>query len=601
MGRAVLVCRLAARDLGRRPAEAALLLIAITAATTTLALGLGLRGATSEPYQSTRAATAGPDVVASVASPPGGGTSADLPGLKAVAGARHVVGHSGPYPVVWTKLRAHGRTLDARVEGRDAEPAAVDQPELTQGNWLDRGGAVIEAAFADALDIGAGDRIGLNGRSFRVSGVAVTAAAAPYPELSCLAFCVPAGLVWLRSADAASVAARDAPRAYVLNLELDDPAAAPAFVAEHDPPQNAAPGTRRASGPPPPFVQSWQDIRTQTANLVRNQRRVLLTGGWLLVLLALASVAVLVGGRMAAQIRRVGLLKAVGGTPGLVAAVLVAEYVVVALPAAAAGLAFGRLTAPLLTDPTAGLLGSAGAPPLTGSTVGVVTAVALGVAVAATFVPALRAARTSTVAALADTARAPRRRPRLIAISARLPVPLLLGLRVAARRPRRVALSTASVAITVSGIVAALGAHADLLDGASASDPSSRGLNEVLLVITITLAALAVVNAIFITSATAVDARHSSALARALGATPQQVSAGLSAAQVLPALTGAILGIPGGIALLNAVGDSTANPPVWQLLAVVPLTVLVIAALTAIPARISDRHPVTEILQSELA
>ena len=51
----------------------------------------------------------------------------------------------------------------------------------------------------------------------------------------------------------------------------------------------------------------------------------------------------------------------------------------------------------LLTDPSAGLIGRAGAPPLTISTVGVVTAVALGVAVAATLVPAVRAARTSTV------------------------------------------------------------------------------------------------------------------------------------------------------------------------------------------------------------
>jgi putative ABC transport system permease protein len=73
-------------------------------------------------------------------------------------------------------------------------------------------------------------------------------------------------------------------------------------------------------------------------------------------------------------------------------------------------------------------------------------------------------------------------------------------------------------------------------------------LNEVLLVITITLVALAAVNAIFVTWATALDARHSAALARALGATPQQVSAGLSAALMLPALAGALLGIPGGIA-----------------------------------------------------
>ena len=148
---------------------------------------------------------------------------------------------------------------------------------------------------------------------------------------------------------------------------------------------------------------------------------------------------------MADQTRRVGLLKAVGGTPRLVAVVLLAEYLVLALLAAAAGLAAGWLAAPLLTDPGAGLLGSAGAPSLTLSTVGQVTAVALGVAVIATFVPAVRAARTSTVHALADAARPPRRTPWLIAISARLPVPLLLGLRVAARRPRRVVLSAVSI------------------------------------------------------------------------------------------------------------------------------------------------------------
>jgi putative ABC transport system permease protein len=54
--------RLAARDLRRRPVEAALLLIAITAATATLTLGLVLHDVVSDPYQTTREATAG-DVV----------------------------------------------------------------------------------------------------------------------------------------------------------------------------------------------------------------------------------------------------------------------------------------------------------------------------------------------------------------------------------------------------------------------------------------------------------------------------------------------------------------------------------------------------------
>ncbi len=81
------------------------------------------------------------------------------------------------------------------------------------------------------------------------------------------------------------------------------------------------------------------------------EQQILLVGSWLLALLAIGSLAILVGGRMADQPRRVGLLKAVGGTPALVAGVLLAEYLAVALLAAAAGLAAGRLVAPLLTSP----------------------------------------------------------------------------------------------------------------------------------------------------------------------------------------------------------------------------------------------------------
>src|SRR5262249_40043107 len=171
---------------------------------------------------------------------------------------------------------------------------------------------------------------------------------------------------------------------YVSYLKLADPAAAAAFAAERNPPRDAPPVTRpSASALPTPILQSWQDIKQQSAQLAASQRRALLTGAGLLGLLAVASVAILVGGRMADQIRRVGLLKAVGGTPSLVAAVLLAEYVVVALLAAAAGLALGRLSAPLLTDSSAGMLGRAAPPPLTLSTAGLVTAVALAVAVAA--------------------------------------------------------------------------------------------------------------------------------------------------------------------------------------------------------------------------
>ncbi|MGH3391859.1 MAG: hypothetical protein ACRDOO_23555 [Actinomadura sp.] len=42
-------------------------------------------------------------------------------------------------------------------------------------------------------------------------------------------------------------------------------------------------------------------------------------------------------------------------------------------------------------------------------------------------------------------------------------------------------------------------------------------------------------------------------------------------------------------------------PSLWQLLAVVPATVFVVATLTAVPALLSGRRPVTETLQAEHA
>ena len=538
MGRILLVGRLAVRDLRRRRIEAALLLLAIMAATTTLTLGLVLRDAASDPYQSTREATNGPDVVASVSQP------AERSGLEELASAPGVIDHSGPYPVTPAELQASGRTSDVQAVGRDAAPASVDQPELLQGSWVSDGGVVVEAAFANALDVRVGDPVTLEGRSFAVVGVAVTAAMPPYPGASCIVRvgCVSGaipddralppgllhnpGLVWLTQADVRSLTPDPASLSYVMNLKLADPEGAQAFVDANLPESLDA-----------PRLVSWEEILDEATELARDAQILLLIGAWLLGLLAVASLSVLVGGRMADQTRRVGLLKAVGGTPSLVAAVLLAEYVLVAIVAAAAGLAVGSLTAPLLTESGAGLIGSAGTPSMTMSTVGLVTAVALGVAVVATVVPAVRAARSSTVNALADSARPPRRTGWLIAISARLPVPLLLALRVAARRPRRVVLGVVSIAITVSGIYVALVLNAFLTTQPLPSgydDAQVALLRQVLLVVMVILLSLAAVNAIFITWATVLDNRHSSALARALGATPGDVSAALAAAQVLP-------------------------------------------------------------------
>jgi hypothetical protein len=163
-------------------------------------------------------------------------------------------------------------------------------------------------------------------------------------------------------------------------------------------------------------------------------------------------------------------------------------------------------------------------------------------------------------------------------------VPLLLAIRLTARRPRRLLVSMLSITVTVSGIVAVLFAHATLAVSQFGMSAGSANLNlfdvgfasraqrqdQVLLIVTILL-----------------------------GATPQQVTAGLSGAQILPALAGALLGIPGGYLLFSAAsqGGAASQPPAWWLIVAVLDTVLVVAALTAIPARAGAQRPVATILE----
>lgn len=630
MGRAFLVFRLAEKDVRHNPAEAVLLFVAIAAAATTLTIALALHGVTSAPYAATRAATVGPDVVASVQT--GGRLPSQLTALEHAPG---VVDSSGPYLIAMPNLVVGGHSDPVMAEGRDPSGASVDQPKLTAGHWVTNGGVVVERSLADLLDLRVGERIGLDalvgggpgpgggpspgpaggpgaggggpiravGPSFEVVGIAVTAALQPPPlnDFAHPSGFAEAGLVWVTRSAAEHLAASEGGAfGYTLNLKLADPSAAPAFASAHQHGEL--------------FLISWQAIAAKEGLIVSIEQAILLTGSSLLGLLALASVALLVGGRVEQQTRRVGLLKAVGATPALVTGVLLAEQLVLALVAAAAGLVMGWLAAPLLTNPGASLVGAPGTPTLDLWTIGIAIGAAIAVALVATLVPAVRASRTSTVSALADAARPPRRARWTIALSSRLPVPILIGMRLAGRRRRRALLSAASVAITVGSLVAVLmfREHANSLDTSGGlgglfrfsgpGDPLwERGM-DVLLVFTVALVLLALVNAVLVTWATVQDARHASAIERALGASPDQVGWALVVAQLLPAVPGAILGIPVGVVLYDAVGrHGSTVPSAPALLGVLVVTLIVVSVLTAIPGRIGARRPVAEILQSETA
>jgi putative ABC transport system permease protein len=626
MGTALLVFRLAARDVRHHVAQAVLLVIAIAAATATLTMGIALSGVTSQsPYLTTRAATKGPDVVAYT-------TSASA--ASKLAHASGVTNHSGPFPVVSATIRFDGRFNDVFAEGRSMTPTAVDQPLLTTGSWVRPDGVVIERTFADALGVSVGDRISLNGKSFAVAGIAVTAAQSPYPNLcngtlvgataaasrfsnACPSwFNIPmlslgggdyisdfddVGQVWMTEADAVGLTSKANPlTTYVVNLKLTSPGDAQAFAYDRF----------VRNSPTTPLFSTWEGQELEDAKLVQDGQGVLQPGAVFLALLAVASVAVLVGRRLSEYARRVGLLKAVGGTPSVVAATFLAENLILALFAAGIGLAAGWLAAPLITNPGAALVGAAGAAPISLGSAADVIGLAIVVALAATLVPAIRASRGSTVAALNDVARPPKRRGALIRISSRLPIPALFGLRLVARRPRRSLLSAANVAVTTTGIVAVISFHAfadNTLSGAVAltagglSNPVINRDEQMLTVITVMLITLAALNTLFTTWATVLDARHAAALMQALGARARQVSSGLVVAQVLCALPGAILGIPLGVVLFKLAVKHGSLPPVTWLAAAALGVLVAMAALTIIPARLGTRQPAASVLQSETA
>jgi ABC-type lipoprotein release transport system permease subunit len=589
VGKLVVIWRLATKDLLRARTQTVLTLTVIAAATATLTLGLALSGATSDPYGHTRAATAGPDVMvqSSVSATGTNARTAAPDGLIALEHAPGVVGYSGPYPVATPSLVANGHTVSSQdggfvVEGREQARAPIDQPKVLEGTWVRPGAVVIESTYATELGVVPGDSITLDGRSLRVAGLAVTAA---WPSVNW------PGILWLTEADARSLATPSYPLTYLLNLKLANPAAATAFANAHSTDNLSA--------------FTWQQISHQDARGIELEQEALVIGTWLLSMLAIACIAVLVAGRMAEQTRRSGLLKAVGGTPRLVAAVLLTGHLLVAFVAALIGLAAGWLVVPVLSKPDDGLIGSPGPPALSGVTVAVVMAVAFGIAALSTFRPARRAARMSTVAALADAPPSPRRRPVIVSFSRWLPAPLLLGVRLVARRPRRLLLAAASTAVTVATVVAVLAFwQGNSVSGVPGglTNPVVTAVSDVLVVVTVALVILAAVNAVFMAWATVLETRHSCAVARAFGATPEQVTVGLSAAQVLPATIGALAGVPAGIGFYHLAkhGGTLVSPSVVSLIATLAATLIAIAALTAIPARLGGRRPVIEVLQSDV-
>ncbi len=206
---------------------------------------------------------------------------------------------------------------------------------------------------------------------------------------------------------------------------------------------------------------SWSPGRASaptTATTIASEQQLLEIGSALLAMIAVAGIAVLVGGRMAEQTRRVGLLKAVGATPST-----------------GRHRAAGREPAARdrSHDRSAWRSGGLIAPPAhqtrqqhAGQRRGHPPSPSPPSCSRRRWrwrspPPRRSCPRSAAPAPAPSSAQRPRPAPaatglELIELSSRLPVPLLLAVRLIARRPRRALLAIASVTIAVATFVATL-------------------------------------------------------------------------------------------------------------------------------------------------
>ena len=220
------------------------------------------------------------------------------------------------------------------------------------------------------------------------------------------------------------------------------------------------------------------DWRTQRTDLTDDSRRLLtiLQTTTVLALLAAAfTLATAIGGRVLAQRRQIGLLRAIGLTPAQVTSLLVAHYLVLAVLASPLGLVGGAVVAERLSASAADALGAPAHPPPSLPLLALALVVALAVVAVATALPAWRAGRVPVQAALAlGRGATSARASRVAALARRLRLPVVVGVgaKDAFAQRGRTILTVSSLALAAALVATAMSFEATM--DRLASDPGLR-------------------------------------------------------------------------------------------------------------------------------
>ncbi|MFI0420695.1 FtsX-like permease family protein [Spongiactinospora sp. 9N601] len=448
------VWRTARAAVARRRVQTALIGLVVLCCTATAVLALGLLDAATTPFDRAFEHQRGAHVVASfdaAKADPGVLTrTAARPGVQAAAGPFGQV--VADFPRTTDIPEAEGPLT---IAGRPGPGGPVDRVPVLYGRWARAPGEIV-------LNLPAAD----GPRRPQALGARLTAPGLPPLTVVGLASSMS------RSADAWVTPAQMAalrPRAVQMLYRFEGAATGPELRAAMAAVSDGLPAGALTS------AATHLALRQAFADLAAAYLPLLTVFGVLALLVAVLIVAGVVSGAVVSGLRHIGVLKALGFTPGQVVAVYLTMVSVPAAVGAALGAAAGAaLAGPVLRAAFQGVDAGVAEIGFGGWVPGVCLAGMPLLVAAAALVPALRARRLSAAAAIsAGSAPRPGRGLRVQRAlgGARLPRAVSLGLGLPFARPGRTAMTMAAIVVGLTSVTLTTGLGATMAAFAAADRP----------------------------------------------------------------------------------------------------------------------------------
>lgn len=409
--------------------------------------------------------------------------------LTATTTATGVTASAGPWAVAAASLGNPGAwPVNGQVVSSRASPdAVVDRITVNVGRWWQQPGeAVISQELAAILRVDIGGSIaaypsrsidaikgsgGGGPRPVPIGKGSLPTPPEPATTLTVVGIAAsvstPAVAAWLSPTDIGTLTS-DTPPARQMLYRIDPSATAADLTA--------AAAAITASLPAAAIVDSstYLETKAATSQLADLYVPILLAFSVFALLAAGFTIANVVSGVVLSGRRDIGVMKAIGFTPGQVTAILIGQIMVPVTIGTAAGVLVGLAASQPTVAATARSFGLPGSFSLSLPVLLLVGLTCLAVTLVAAAVPAVRAGRSNVVEAIAHGT-APSSRPdggRLRRLGLRLPLGISarLGIASGAAHPGRVLMTLGALVVGVAAVTFAVGTNMSIVRAISQLD-----------------------------------------------------------------------------------------------------------------------------------